>query len=41
MSERHLDWSAIDGAELEAWISDADVLVDDHAPVDQLLTPYG
>jgi len=41
LGERDVDWSAIDGAELDAWIGDADVLVDDHAPVDQLLTPYG
>lgn len=27
------------GAELDAWVGGADVLTDDHAPVDQLLTP--
>ncbi len=41
MSAAELDWSAIDGAELDRWIGAAEVLVDDHAPVDQLLTPYG
>jgi spermidine synthase len=41
LGEREVGWSAIDGAELDAWIGDAEVLVDDHAPVDQLLTPYG
>ena len=41
MGAADLDWSAIEGAVLERWIGDADVLVDDHAPVDQLLTPYG
>jgi hypothetical protein len=31
-------WSAIDGAELDAWIEDAEPLRDDHAPVDQLVS---
>ncbi|MDF2823731.1 MAG: putative spermidine synthase [Mycobacterium sp.] len=33
-------WTAITGNDLGAWIGDADVLTDDHAPVDQLLEPY-
>ena len=37
---RGLGWSALSGAELDRWIGDAPVLTDDHAPVDQLLTPY-
>ena len=40
LAERDLDWGVIDGAELDAWVGDAMVLTDDHAPVDQLLTPY-
>jgi hypothetical protein len=35
-----VDWKVITGAELAAWTGDASVLTDDHAPVDQLLTPY-
>jgi spermidine synthase len=35
-----LDWEVVDGADLDAWIGDAQVLTDDFAPVDQLLTPY-
>lgn len=37
---RGTGWSVSDGAALEAWVGDAMVLTDDHAPVDQLLTPY-
>ena len=33
-------WRAIEGDELHRWVGDAMVLTDDHAPVDQLLTPY-
>ena len=40
LAGRDLDWGVIDGAELDAWVGDAMVLTDDHAPVDQLLTPY-
>lgn len=40
-AERDLGWSAMSGDELAAWSADAPVLTDDHAPVDQLLTPYG
>jgi spermidine synthase len=41
MDERDLVWQAATGAELDAFIGGAQVLTDDHAPVDQLLTPYG
>jgi spermidine synthase len=41
LSERELVWQVAGGDELDAFIGDADVLTDDHAPVDQLLTPYG
>ncbi|ARQ67512.1 fused MFS/spermidine synthase [Streptomyces marincola] len=34
------DWEVIEGAELAEWVGDAQVLTDDFAPVDQLLTPY-
>lgn len=34
------DWALAGGAELAAFVGDARVLTDDHAPVDQLLTPY-
>lgn len=33
-------WQLLDGAGLERWVGDAMVLTDDHAPVDQLLTPH-
>ncbi len=36
--EQGVAWGVIDGAELTAWIDDAQVLTDDFAPVDQLLT---
>jgi hypothetical protein len=35
-----LSWQVADGERLAAFVGDADVLTDDHAPVDQLLTPY-
>jgi len=41
LDRRGLAWQVADGAELTAFIGDADVLTDDFAPVDQLLTPYG
>ena len=41
LSARELAWQVVGGAELTAFIGDADVLTDDFAPVDQLLTPYG
>jgi spermidine synthase len=36
-----LAWQVAGGIELDAFVGDAGVLTDDHAPVDQLLTPYG
>ena len=39
--ERGLGWSFLAGDDLDDWVGDAPVLTDDHAPVDQLLTPYG
>jgi spermidine synthase len=38
--ERELRWSALTGAELDAWVGSAPLLTDNYAPVDQLLTPY-
>jgi spermidine synthase len=35
------DWRIASGTELAEFTGDAPVLTDDHAPVDQLLTPYG
>ncbi|MGY1711029.1 fused MFS/spermidine synthase [Geodermatophilus sp. SYSU D00758] len=40
LAAHDLDWQVAEGAELAAFTGDADVLTDDHAPVDQLLTPY-
>lgn len=40
MAERDLDYDVVEGTALEEWVGDAEVLTDDHAPVDQLLTPY-
>jgi spermidine synthase len=41
MAGRELVWRVADGAALDAFVGDAQVLTDDFAPVDQLLTPYG
>ncbi|WP_245160898.1 fused MFS/spermidine synthase [Blastococcus sp. CT_GayMR16] len=41
MRRHGLAWQVADGDELAEFVGDADVLTDDHAPVDQLLTPYG
>ncbi|MCZ2850095.1 fused MFS/spermidine synthase [Modestobacter sp. VKM Ac-2978] len=41
LAERGLAWQVAEGPELDRFIGDADVLTDDFAPVDQLLTPYG
>jgi hypothetical protein len=30
-----------EGPALDSFVGDAGVLTDDHAPVDQLVTPYG
>ena len=38
--ERATGWTVRSGAALDGWVGDAQVLTDDHAPVDQLLTPY-
>ena len=40
LAERATGWSLINGDELAEWVGEAPVLTDDHAPVDQLLTPY-
>jgi spermidine synthase len=40
LDDRGTGWEVITGAELDDWVGDAQVLTDDHAPVDQLLTPY-
>ena len=37
---QRVGWGVIDGAQLTEWIDGAEVLTDDYAPVDQLLTPY-
>ena len=41
MTDKDLAWRVAEGADLDAFVGDAEVLTDDHAPVDQLLTPYG
>ncbi|MDT9592938.1 fused MFS/spermidine synthase [Nocardioides zeae] len=40
LGEGDSGWTTLAGADLEAWVDGADVLTDDHAPVDQLLEPY-
>ncbi|WP_432479724.1 fused MFS/spermidine synthase [Nocardioides sp. GXQ0305] len=40
LDARETGWEVLAGARLDAWAEDAEVLTDDHAPVDQLLTPY-
>jgi spermidine synthase len=40
LAGQELAWQVVGGAELSAFVGDADVLTDDFAPVDQLLTPY-
>ena len=37
---RERDCDVLTGPGLEEWVGDAEVLTDDHAPVDQLLQPY-
>jgi spermidine synthase len=39
--EQGLAWRVAEGPELDAFVGAAQVLTDDFAPVDQLLTPYG
>jgi spermidine synthase len=41
MVGHELAWQTAGGDVLTEFVGDADVLTDDHAPVDQLLTPYG
>ncbi len=41
LDERGTRWGVLGGEDLATWVGDADVLTDDFAPVDQLLTPYG
>ena len=41
LPEFDIAWQVADGDDLDAFVGDAGVLTDDHAPVDQLLTPYG
>lgn len=40
LDEQATGWSVISGDELAGWVGDAQVLTDDLAPVDQLLTAY-
>ncbi|SNS03423.1 hypothetical protein SAMN06893096_101475 [Geodermatophilus pulveris] len=40
LGDRGLDWQVASGERLAGFVGDAGVLTDDHAPVDQLLTPY-
>ncbi|MDN4173662.1 fused MFS/spermidine synthase [Nocardioides sp. SOB77] len=40
LADRDLGWEVRADADLDAWVGDADVLTDDRAPVDQLLTPF-
>ena len=41
MSAHDVGWRPAQGGTLDDFVGDAGVLSDDHAPVDQLLTPYG
>jgi spermidine synthase len=41
LSDRDLAWQVAESPELDAFVAGAQVLTDDFAPVDQLLTPYG
>jgi spermidine synthase len=41
LPDRDLVWQVAEGDQLDEFVGDAAVLTDDHAPVDQLLTPYG
>jgi spermidine synthase len=40
LHDHDLTWQLAAGPRLAEFVGDADVLTDDHAPVDQLLTPY-
>jgi spermidine synthase len=39
--QRGTGYAALEGAALARFVGDAEVLTDDHAPVDQLITPFG
>ncbi|MET9378754.1 fused MFS/spermidine synthase [Streptomyces sp. NPDC002992] len=41
LDARETGWKIATGDDLTSWIGDAQLLTDDHAPVDQLLQPYG
>ncbi|MFE6906608.1 fused MFS/spermidine synthase [Streptomyces erythrochromogenes] len=41
LDARQDGWRIAAGDDLATWVGDAHVLTDDHAPVDQLLQPYG
>jgi spermidine synthase len=41
LAEFDVPWRVADGAPLDDFVGDAPVLTDDHAPVDQLINPYG
>ncbi|WP_420802438.1 fused MFS/spermidine synthase [Streptomyces taklimakanensis] len=41
LDARRTGWKIATGDDLASWIGDARPLTDDHAPVDQLLQPYG
>ncbi|MDG9703493.1 fused MFS/spermidine synthase [Streptomyces sp. DH37] len=41
LDARRTGWRVAAGDDLTSWIGDARPLTDDHAPVDQLLQPYG
>jgi spermidine synthase len=40
LAGRATGWTVLSGPDLDAWVDGAEVLTDDHAPVDQLLTPF-
>ena len=40
LDERGTGWSVLGGDDLTGWVDGAEVLTDELAPVDQLLTPY-
>lgn len=40
LDARDTEWSVLSGGAVDGWLDGAMVLTDDHAPVDQLATPY-
>jgi spermidine synthase len=40
LAARGTGWELLGGDRLDTWAEDGQLLTDDHAPVDQLLTPY-